>query len=172
MPYLPAPCRYSGYPRGGKWHEMPAFRQLNLTLDEAHWYDLILGQHSPSKIIWAIARKVATWSMKPKMQKRKKVSHCQLTVVNEWKGRIMCKEYFAEWWWKDIIKISFSNVGLNIWECWDFQSMQKFLMELANWYLLKEIISQRNPFSSAACYWWSSLLQEKSRKQRYKLIRK
>lgn len=71
---------------------------------------------------------------------KKKLSHCQLTVVSEWKGRIMCKEFFAEWWWKDAIKTCFSNVDVNIWECWAFQSLQKFSVELANWYLLKPLV--------------------------------
>lgn len=77
-------------------------------------------------------------SQKWKKKKQKNFSYCQLTVVTEWKDRIMCKESFGGWWWKDTIKICFSNVGLNIWECWDFQFMQKFSMELVNWSFWKK----------------------------------
>lgn len=33
---------------------------------------------------------------KPKLQKRKKLSHCQLTVVTEGQGRIMLKESWSQ----------------------------------------------------------------------------
>lgn len=33
-----------------------------------------------------------------KWEKKGEFSYCQLTVVTEWKERIMCKESFGEWW--------------------------------------------------------------------------
>lgn len=136
----------------GNWIS-PLMKSINMIWSWVNIPQIKLSEQMPEN--W---QHVAGSQNEKKKKERKKLSYCQPTVLTEWKDRIMCKEYFGEWWWKDTIKICFSNVGFNIWECWDFQSMQKFSMELVNWYLLKESISQRNSFSSIACYWWSSLL--------------